>query len=482
MGGSGGGGQAIVQTGPTPQAASAAAQAQVAAAQQASEAATANTNNAINALMGEYGTALQYQQPAAFTGNQAMAQLNYMLGLNAVAPGSAPTAPTMPTLASAEQKVSNADLISYLDQNSIVNGSDNGFAHQTYVGAGSEDPALTAWANGGWDVSGTPSAGMSNPGGVTLAQNLQETPSGASAFYTNPTIKSDATADIANQNLQNNLLPAYQQQLTTYNQQNDAWNQENNIYNTYKAKGTATSADIGDIVQNLPGYQFQLGQGISGIQNAASANGMLNSGSLLRGLDQYGQGLASNYYQNYLQNLQGLAGMGTNANNQISTAAQNTGAGVANQYGNLGTDQANSYLAAGQAMASSYLSPLSSQQTQVTNVGGGGGSGLGGLGGLLSGAGSLLSAYNGIPSSEKLKDKIETPNTEELLDRVERLTIDKWKYKGIDAEHIGPYAEQFKELFNVGDGKSINIIDMFGVMLGSIKELSSQIKELKKVK
>ncbi len=45
--------------------------------------------------------------------------------------------------------------------------------------------------------------------------------------------------------------------------------------------------------------------------------------------------------------------------------------------------------------------------------------------------------------------------------------------------HIGPMADQFKELFNLGDSsKTINLIDAFGVCLSAIKALSARVREL----
>lgn len=48
-----------------------------------------------------------------------------------------------------------------------------------------------------------------------------------------------------------------------------------------------------------PAYQFQLGQGLQGVQRSAAARGTLLTGGTIKALDQYGQGLASTYNDKY---------------------------------------------------------------------------------------------------------------------------------------------------------------------------------------
>jgi hypothetical protein len=83
-----------------------------------------------------------------------------------------------------------------------------------------------------------------------------------------------------------------------------------------------------------------------------------------------------------------------------------------------------------------------------------------------------------------------------LLDKLDSLDVERWNYKpefegktfamGQDVfahapagPHIGPYAEQFAELFEVGDGKTINPVDAVGVCLGMIKEMKAELDALK---
>ena len=393
--------QPYIMSGPSYQAATDAAQAQVNAAQIAAKVATENTNTAIQALMGEYATGLTYANPTINTGNQAAAQMNYMMGLPAVSPGPAPTAPTAPTLADAAKNISQAQLLQaaqgYISGSVVPNAAGQNFTFGLYTGPGAYNniPQLykDSQANGtaGGSLLGT--GKYTNLGGYDTGLSMEPGGAGvidqANAVLANPTISAALKNDLAQQYLDQTLTPKYDQQKQVYDQQNNQWNQQNNLYNTYTQKGVATGNDVGAIINNIPGFQYAQQQGLSQIQNAASASGMLNSGNLLRGLDQFGQQLSQTYYQNYMGNLGNLANMGQNATSQAISGANQTGAQTSNAYQNLGSTQANAALAAGQATASSYLTPVYNQNVSMTpystSSSSSGGSGI--LGGLLGGFG-----------------------------------------------------------------------------------------------
>lgn len=101
--------------------------------------------------------------------------------------------------------------------------------------------------------------------------------------------------------------------------------------------------DFNKILSNLPGYQFQMQQGTQAVQRNLAAQGLLQSGAAGKALEQYGQGLASNYATQYVNGLQSLAGLG-------QTSAANTGALGANAANQIGANQ----IYAGNAQASSY--------------------------------------------------------------------------------------------------------------------------------
>ncbi len=58
-----------------------------------------------------------------------------------------------------------------------------------------------------------------------------------------------------------------------------------------------------------------------------------------------------------------------------------------------------------------------------------------------------------------------------------------WRYKeglGLASEkrHVGPFAEDFKESFGLGDGKTIDMVDTAGILLASVKGLAKKVKKL----
>jgi hypothetical protein len=50
-----------------------------------------------------------------------------------------------------------------------------------------------------------------------------------------------------------------------------------------------------------PGYNFRMAEGMKALERSASARGLLQSGGTLKGIQQYGQNLASDEYQNAFQ-------------------------------------------------------------------------------------------------------------------------------------------------------------------------------------
>ena len=79
-------------------------------------------------------------------------------------------------------------------------------------------------------------------------------------------------------------------------------------------------------------------------------------------------------------------------------------------------------------------------------------------------------------SSEEAKDKKGKPKG--LLDKLKKVRVDRWNYKGDEQEHIGPYAEEFNDTFETGKEHrhGISVIDAVGVALGAIKELDKKVE------
>ena len=114
-----------------------------------------------------------------------------------------------------------------------------------------------------------------------------------------------------------------------------------------------------------PGYGFRMSEGMKALERSAAARGGLLSGSTLKGIERFGQGLASEEYQNafnryqvnrsnQLNPLQSLYGGGQTSANTLTSAAGQTGAGLANTYMGMGAGQAAALQAGGAARASGY--------------------------------------------------------------------------------------------------------------------------------
>lgn len=104
-----------------------------------------------------------------------------------------------------------------------------------------------------------------------------------------------------------------------------------------------------------PGYGFRMSEGMKALERSAAARGGLLSGATLKGIQRFGQDLASQEYMNafnryqanranQLNPLQSLMGAGQTSTNVLSGAAGQTGQGMAN-----------AAMAGGQARASGYM-------------------------------------------------------------------------------------------------------------------------------
>lgn len=80
-------------------------------------------------------------------------------------------------------------------------------------------------------------------------------------------------------------------------------------------------------------------------------------------------------------------------------------------------------------------------------------------------------------SDERIKDQKQQLDEQEMLNKILLLNIERWHYIADedDVFHIGPYAQQFNALFNVGDDTTISTIDPAGVALIGIQGLNTKI-------
>ena len=118
-------------------------------------------------------------------------------------------------------------------------------------------------------------------------------------------------------------------------------------------------------IQNMPGYQFNLDQGLKATQKAAAGRGLCISGSALKSASNFSTGLSNGYFQNYfgnsqlqysdaVQQLQNQQNINQQVFNQLYSPAS-LGENAAAQTGNIGANlanaQGNALMSAGQATA-----------------------------------------------------------------------------------------------------------------------------------
>jgi len=123
-------------------------------------------------------------------------------------------------------------------------------------------------------------------------------------------------------------------------------------------------------LRQYPGYQFALEEGLGAVEQSAAARGTLQSGQTMKDLTAYGQGLATSNFENYMNRLQGLSGVGQ------QTAVQ-TGGFRQNMAGQVAAAQRG----IGQATATGYQNQAGIWGGAIEGVAGIAGNYIGGLGG-----------------------------------------------------------------------------------------------------
>lgn len=144
-------------------------------------------------------------------------------------------------------------------------------------------------------------------------------------------------------------------------------------------------------LQQTPGYQFNLSQGLESVQNSAAARGLGVSGAALKGAANYATGLADSTYQNQFNNQQtlysnqvtnqtnqfnrllGLTQLGDNTATGLGNIRAGTAAGVSNSLIGAGNAQAAGDIATGNAISSAFQTVP--QGLVLNQLLGGGGSG-----------------------------------------------------------------------------------------------------------
>lgn len=167
------------------------------------------------------------------------------------------------------------------------------------------------------------------------------------------------------------------------------------------------AAGPGDYTQS-PGYEFAFNEGLRALNRNYAKSGALGSGAHKKALIQYGQGMAANDYDRYLnryyqslQPLQYLEGTGRGATNTTAQLGAQTAANVGQQHLNSMADVAALQRQAADYRNSGFVNALNlglgglNQLSGLSQLGGGTGAGYAGVNYSASSGGGP-SGYGGV--------------------------------------------------------------------------------------
>lgn len=163
----------------------------------------------------------------------------------------------------------------------------------------------------------------------------------------------------------------------------------------------------------------------------------------------------------------GAAGVAGAANSQYIGSTGIVSSGYQGAQGGY-AGQANTLLGLYDAQLSQYRTNQAQANANASGIGNLIGTGVGlGL--------SYLSSKDAKMARERLPEG-------EALAAVEDMPVDTFNYKagmGDRNRHVGPMAEDFQKATGAGDGSSISVQDAIGITMGAIKDLASEMRDVK---
>jgi hypothetical protein len=163
--------------------------------------------------------------------------------------------------------------------------------------------------------------------------------------------------------------PANNALLNANNQLNQAYKDTATIFDPYMTTGNAAYGSLGALqglgtqqeteaafgrFKPTPGYQWRRSQGIEGVDRGAAARGTLMSGQTIKAIQEYGDGLAAQEYDNYYNRMAGLADTGANAASNLASSRLNTAAGVGGNLAQIGQNKSNQAIAQGNMISNAF--------------------------------------------------------------------------------------------------------------------------------
>ena len=139
--------------------------------------------------------------------------------------------------------------------------------------------------------------------------------------------------------------------------------------------GSAAAQAAFDQYRKSTGYDFRVNQGMNAVNSGYAGRGAIKSGAAMKAINDYGQGMASQEFGNYLNALGNQQSLGMSAGSALAGVGQNYANSLGNVYMQNGANQANSAIYKAQTVAK-------------------------GIGGVTDAFGNALGLNNGILASQ----------------------------------------------------------------------------------
>ena len=121
---------------------------------------------------------------------------------------------------------------------------------------------------------------------------------------------------------------------------------------TPSTDGSAAAQAAFDQYRKSTGYDFRVNQGLNAVNSGYAGRGSIKSGAAMKAINDYGQGMASQEFGNYLGALGNQQSLGMSAGSALAGVGQNYANSLGNIYQQNGANQANAALTKASAIGS----------------------------------------------------------------------------------------------------------------------------------
>ena len=116
--------------------------------------------------------------------------------------------------------------------------------------------------------------------------------------------------------------------------------------------GSAAAQAAFDQYRKSTGYDFRVNQGLNAVNSGYAGRGSIKSGAAMKAINDYGQGMASQEFGNYLNALGNQQSLGMSAGSALAGVGQNYANSLGNIYQQNGANQANAAMIKANAIGS----------------------------------------------------------------------------------------------------------------------------------